>query len=118
MYNQSYRCTYNIAECGEQDIIYQKDVLGIFGLDEFEDKAINDSVADLYERVKSCEELQECMKQCAALFMSEDPMTGLMVLFSFDYMHITHLCLVGYLEQNEELFRNRLDKLKSKLSLL
>ncbi len=115
MYDTTYRCTYNIAECIDQDIMYRKDMLGIFGIEEFDDKAINDSITDLYERVKDNEGLQECMKTCASIFFSEDPITGLMVMFSFDYMYITHQCLSGYIMQNDEVFRERLEKLNSKL---
>ena len=118
MSNTNYTCTYNdVKEEAEQDRLYQKDMLGVFGIDTFEDTAINESIADLYERVKDIAELQECMKNYASLFLSEDPLTGLMVMFSFDYMHTTHQCMVGYLENNQELFRTLLEKLNSRLGI-
>jgi hypothetical protein len=38
------------------------------------------------------------MKKMAAKVMSEDPQTGLCILYSFDYMYLIHECVSEYLD--------------------
>ena len=38
------------------------------------------------------------MKNMAATIMSEDEQCGLLIMYSYDYMHITHKCVSEYLE--------------------
>jgi len=118
MYDTTYKCTYNIAECSEQDIIYRKDLLGIFGLKEFNDTEINKCIEEVYEKVKEHVELQKCMKKGSSKFLTEDLLTGLMVLYSFDFMYITHMCIIGILTDNNELYATSIKKLTSKMSII
>ena len=118
MYDTTYRCTYNTAECSEQISVYQKDMLGTLGIRDFDETKINQAVEDLYEKVKDCADLQECMKKGAAIFLTEDMLTGFMVLFSFDYLHITHACISAFLADDNDLFENAIKKLVSKINEL
>jgi len=118
MYDITYKCTYNNAECSEQTIVYQKDMLGIFGLKEFDDNAINKCVEEIYEKIKERDEFQECMKKGSNKFLTEDPITGFMVMFSFDFMYITHMCIQAVLNNNNELYETSMQKLKSKMDII
>jgi hypothetical protein len=85
------------------DLIYQSDYLQIFGLVEYNDIAINAEIKKLYENdlVKTNVKLKECMKKTASMFLSEDLELGFMVLFSYDYLFATHLCICDILENKE-----------------
>ena len=118
MYDITYKCTYNNAECSEQDIVYQKDMLGICGIKEFDDNTMNQCVEEIYEKIKDHPEFQDCMKKGSAKFLTEDLLTGLMVMFSFDFMYITHTCIKSVLTNDSELYETSIKKLKSKMEIL
>ena len=112
MYNTKYECRYNKDEVfldtdnvteDEKDIVrdtlYREDLIYIFEIkkdDEFD--IFNTKFTDLYNKLKDCLELRECMKTAAAKFISEDEETGLCILYSYDYMYVTHLCVSEYLD--------------------
>jgi len=82
------------------DLIYQRDYLQIFGLTEFDYNLINAEMKKIYETsgVKSNTRFQECIKRAANMFLTEDLELGFMVLFSYDYLFDTHLCICDVLE--------------------
>jgi hypothetical protein len=81
--------------------IYRQDLLNIFGLDDFVDTEINQKIAKLLKLLNQHNELHECMLIASKnLCGSEDEMSGLMVLFSFDYLYLTHPCICEYLLTN------------------
>jgi hypothetical protein len=51
------------------------------------------------EKIKDCKELHECAVGVASRFLSNDPQLGLMILFSFDFLYLTHKCVSEYLEK-------------------
>jgi predicted phosphohydrolase len=114
MYNTKIICTYNnkdfFKDFGNidnmtkkdkefyQDAYYRYELLNIFGLEEYNENAIDEAMHDLYEKVKECKELKECMLKLAANFMSLDEELGLMFLFAYDYMYLSHICISEFLE--------------------
>jgi len=86
-----------------RDILYKEDLQYIFGLNQIDDAnpflLFNTLIPQLYKQVQSSPELCKIMYDaaCHHLF-SEDKETGLCVLFSFDYLHLTHDCIRSYLE--------------------
>jgi len=114
MYDTKFVCTYNndyifkglenidiMSEKNKeiyQDAYYRYELLSIFGLEEYNEKEISEAVATLYEKVKDCKELKECMHKLASKFMSADEELGLMMLFAYDYMYISHICISEFLE--------------------
>jgi hypothetical protein len=86
-----------------RDILYKEDLEHIFGLNQMDDAnpflLFNKLIPRLYKQVQSSPELCKIMYDaaCHHLF-SEDEETGLCVLFSFDYLHLTHDCIRSYLE--------------------
>ena len=81
-----------------RDAIYRQEVLDILGMEDYNETEMVRTVRDLYENVQASEELKECALKLAGHFMSEDAEFGLMLLFAFDYMHFTHICICEYLE--------------------
>ena len=111
MYNTSVICTYknddifcesdNVNDNEKdfiRDAIYRQEILNILDLDHFDELEINKELDELYEKIKECEELKECALGVASRFLSNDPQLGLMILFSFDFMYITHKCVSEYLD--------------------
>jgi hypothetical protein len=114
MYNTKLVCAYNsdeifkglenIGEMTEkdkeefQDAYYRYELLSILGLEEYDEKELVAAVSDLYEKIKDCTELKECMLKLAANFMSLDEELGLMFFFAYDYMYLSHICISEFLE--------------------
>jgi hypothetical protein len=113
MYNINYTCIYNkkdiflkeeeetLSEYDKDDVrdeLYRQDFLNIFGLEEYDDKLIDAEIAKLYERIKECDYLENCIINAAVKFLTEDKLIGLMVLHSFCYLDASHKCISEFLE--------------------
>jgi hypothetical protein len=114
MYNTKVECTYykediflptdNITEEEREfirDTIYRQEVLNIFELEDFDENKLAESMHELFEKIKECKPLNDCVEKAAAQFMATDKEFGLQILFSFDFMYLTHICISEYLEKNE-----------------
>jgi hypothetical protein len=114
MYNTKVKCTYNTPEIFLEtdkvndndkkfirDVIYRQELLDIFGMDEYDDKKINKAIYELYEKIKDCTQLKDCMLQLSNNFMSLDEKIGLLLLFSYDFLYLTHDCVCEFLEKGE-----------------
>ena len=125
MYNTKFICTYNLPgiflESDEindtekqfvRDVIYRQELLDILGLNEYNETDMNKCIHELYERVKDCKELKECILKLSTHFMSVDIEFGMMILFAFDYMYISHICISEYLETGN-ISKHNISKLNS-----
>jgi hypothetical protein len=114
MYNTKIVCTYNAPEVFDatdnisdtekefiRDALYRQELLDILGMNEFNESEMNRSIHELYEQIKNNEELTNFMTKLAGRFLSEDLELGLMILFAYDYMYLTHICISEYLERGE-----------------
>jgi hypothetical protein len=124
MYNTKIECTYNTSEIFLEtdnitndeemfirNVIYRQELLDIFGLEDFNELNINDAIEDLYELIKESEDLKMCFSNLANKIFSNDKKSGFVLLFAFDYMYISHLCISEYLEKNN-ISKKNIDKLK------
>jgi hypothetical protein len=130
MYNTKVICTYNTDEIFSEmdkinsedetfirDAIYRQELLNIFGIEEYNDKEMNDAIHNLYEKVKECKEckeLKECMVKLSSDFMSLDEELGLLLLYSYDYMYLTHICVSEFLETGK-ISHNNIFNLKNQI---
>jgi len=114
MYNTKVNCTYydtdifldtdDVSESDKEfirDTIYRQELLNILGIVDFNDIEMEKGINKLYEKIKDCIVLRECMLKTASRFLSDDAEFGLMILFAFDYMFVTHICISEYLEKGE-----------------
>ena len=114
MYNTKAICTYNDADVfletddlSDKDkefirnTLYRQELLNILGIVDFNDIEMEKGINNLYEKVKNCGPLKDCMLKMASRFYSEDDTFGLMILFAYDYMYLTHICISEYLEKGE-----------------
>ena len=111
MYDTKFKCRYHnddvFLETDDltdeeknyiRDIIYKEDILNIFLIDFNDDVAFNSVIDELYNKIKDFLPFKECMKKMATKIMSEDEQYGLILMYSYDYMYITHKCVSEYLE--------------------
>jgi hypothetical protein len=112
MYNTKYICTYNDSdvfletdEISEeekhfiQDTLYRSDLLHIFDVEDFDEDIFDKIISELYAKIYVQPDLSLLMECLANGFMSIDKEFGLMILFSFDYLHLTHPCVCEFLEK-------------------
>ena len=115
MYNTNFICTYNTPEVfletdvisdDDKDfirnVIYRQELLNILEIDEYNEKELNTSINKLYEIIKDCVELKECIvKVLSNLMIQESNEFGLMLLYSYDYMYLTHICVSEFIEKGK-----------------
>ena len=130
MYNTKYQPIYknknifaNEDELSETDkdiiidALYREDLMNILGVENFNEEDVNKIISDLHSKVSIHPDLTLLMKQAANSFMSEDNEFGLIILFSFDYLDITHSCLCEFLETGI-ISQEKINTLKNALSSL
>lgn len=115
MYDTTIECTYHKTEYSQQEIEYQKDYLRLFQLEEFNLEIINKTVEELYKKLKSSNEMRECIKLAANQMFSEDEILGTMILFSFNYLSYTVPCINTFLNNNLDEHVIAVNNLRNKL---
>ena len=136
MYNTKVVCTYNTPEVFLEtdnitddektfirNIIYRQEFLNVLNIDyensyDDNEEKISEAIKDLYNRVKKCEKMSKCMVKVVqkhmnvGKYMTSDEELGMMLLLSYDYMYLTHICISEFIETgdiDDENIRN-LDK--------
>jgi len=129
MYNINYKCRYHkndiFLETDEitndekeyiKDIMYKEDLINIFDLKETDDfNCLNDNLSNIYKKIKNNCDLKECMILSASKLLSKDEQTGLCILYSYDFMYLTHDCISDYLKSNL-IMEDKIKKLKQCLN--
>ena len=81
-----------------RNTIYRQELLNILEMNDYNEVDMNIAIHQLYNRVKDCDDLKKCMQKLAGHFMSDDEEFGLMIMFSYDYMYLTHICISEFIE--------------------
>ena len=115
MYDSNFECTYHKAEHSKQEEEYRNNLLKVFQLTEFNDEEINKQIRTLFIQVKESEYMTQCMSKAAQIMLSEDELIGFMVLFSFDFLHLTVPCLHHMLKNSTKEYDEALSHLRNKL---
>lgn len=126
MYNTKYIITYNdenvfneednITEKDKEfvrEALYRNDILNIFDIEDFDVDIINDKVDQLFEKLKNNTEFLNLLNNFANIYLSEDPIIGLYILFTYDILYIAHPCICEFLDKGKvsEENINKLNKL-------
>ena len=127
MYNTNVVCTYNTPEVfletdnvtdGEKsfirDTIYRQELLDIFEINDYNEFELNNRMLELYDKVKGFKWLQECMTKLALNFISNDKEIGFAILFSYDYLFLTHICICEFFETGK-ITEESIEKLKKSI---
>jgi hypothetical protein len=129
MYNVKYECRYNKDNVfletdnvtdDEKDyirnILYREDLFNILDINDTEEVECFDTIiCDLYKQLINSNELRECMRQASATIISENEELGLCILFSYDFLYITHICICEYLETGK-VCNDKIKLLKNKIN--
>ena len=75
-----------------RNCIYRQELLNAFSLDEYDDEAINKTVAELFPIATQCG---------IPSVQDDDPMVGFMMLFSFDYFYYAHPLICEMLQTGQ-----------------
>ena len=126
MYNTKIVCTYHTPEVfletdtiseGEKEfvrnVIYRQELLDIFEKEDFSENEMSDEISKLYKKLENCDNLRECMRKISERFTckEDNEEVGLLILFSYDYMYLTHLCVCEFLEKGK-VSNKKMNKLK------
>ena len=122
MYNTKVECTYNTTEVFLEtdnitddektfirNIIYRQELLNVLDIDyenndEDNEEKISEAIKDLYNKVKDSTCLRKCMVKVikkhmnVGKYMTSDEELGMMLLYSYDYMYLTHICISEFIE--------------------
>ena len=125
MYNTKVECTYNTPEVFLEtdnitddeksfirNIIYRQELLNVLDIDyenndDDNEEKINEAIKDLYNLVKDCEKMTKCMVKViekhlsVGKYMTGGEELGMMLLFSYDYMYLTHICISEFIEKGD-----------------
>ena len=114
MYNTKIVCTYHTPDVFlatdeitlsdmefVRDTIYRQELVDILGLEEHDETLMSDALHKLYERLKECTELRACMLKLARRLMTAEEEVGLLILFAYEFMHLTHICVSDFLNRGE-----------------
>jgi hypothetical protein len=125
MYNTKVVCTYNTPEVFLEtdnitddektfirNIIYRQELLNVLDIDnenDYEDneEKISEAIKELYNRAKDSTSLRKCMVKVTekhmnvGKYMTNDEELGMMLLFSYDYMYLTHICISEFIETGD-----------------
>jgi hypothetical protein len=111
MYNTKFVCTYNTPDIFSvddniseeqkgfvRDALYRQELLNILGVEDFDDSEMASALHELYIKAEENQFLKECMIKLCGQFMTTDCEFGLMIMFSYDYMYLTHICVCEFLD--------------------
>lgn len=122
MYNTKVVCTYNTPEVFLEtdnitddektfvrNIIYRQELLNVLDIDnenDYEDneEKISEAIKELYSKLKDSTSLRKCMVKVTekhlnvGKYMTGGEELGMMLLFSYDYMYLTHNCISEFIE--------------------
>lgn len=112
MYDTKYLCRYHKDDIfletddvtnEEKDfirhILYKEDLLSIFKIDAEQEFEIFDIIlGEIYDKIKDNEFLQNCMIKVSSSLFCQNVEFGLCLLYSYDFMSLTHKCVSEYLE--------------------
>ena len=103
MYNTKYICSYTAPvnkniDADKDNSVYRKDILNIFSIDTFNETIITNEIDNILHKVKLHPEFKICLEKMSQIYKVNDLGVGLLLLYSFDYLYLTHPCICEFLE--------------------
>ena len=95
------------------DYLYKNELLSAFNLEEFDEKQVNSKIQNLYithfvfndndndKKTKGKIGLKNIMKKASEKLLIDDEEVGFIMLFSYSYFHLAHLCLCEFFNDGE-----------------
>jgi hypothetical protein len=104
------------------DKLYREELLFAFQLDKYEDLVINTKITGLYNYIQNNLsnpqdkiDFEDCLKVATTKYFQMgniDLELGFVLLFSYNYFHIMHLCLIDFFKDGS-FSKNNMDTLKN-----
>ena len=127
MYDIEYVCSYmdddvfvetdDVNDAEKEFIlncIYRQDLLNIFQLEIFDESVINKNIDKIYDKIKHNQDIIKCVSTIGQQHGVANDMSFLL-LFSFDYLYLTHKCVTEILV-NGEISQETISQLYLKIS--
>jgi len=95
------------------DYLYKNELLSAFNLEEFNEKLVNSRIQELYithfffndddgeKKIKYKTGFKKIMKKASEKLLIDDEEVGFIMLFSYSYFHLTHLCLCEFFKDGD-----------------
>jgi len=95
------------------DYLYKNELLCAFNLEEFNEKLVNSRIQELYithfffndddgeKKIKYKTGFKKIMKKASEKLLIDDEEVGFIMLFSYSYFHLTHLCLCEFFKDGD-----------------
>ena len=87
------------------ELLYQGEMLKVFKIEDFHiigsNDAIKAKITILFNMLSGHSKMVECMRKTAAFMLNDDLELGLMILFSFDYLYLIHICICEFIENGK-----------------
>ena len=121
MYICDFICTYKMMDNDDdRNDLYRIQILQAFGLNCYDDEALNKKIAELYFHMKEkeCAPLKEIIEESYKVnqHICVCDMLVFTFLFSYDYFDLFHKCLIDFFTHGrilEETKNNLIDKIKN-----
>ena len=110
----------NLSDTFTSKYLYETEILHAFNMDNFNEAIINTKIEELYNHICTLRETNQTANVLLnySLFLSsntlltEDEHSGFIILFSYQFFHITHLCISDLLcEDSQFISRTNIDSL-------
>ena len=124
MYDCNYSCRYHREDVFLEtdgandyekelirDYLYKEDILEIFIIENNNIDLLDKSIDDLYDKIKESDELNDIMLVVASKNNTLEPIIGLCILYCFDFMNFTHVCVSEYIK-TKQISRENLETLQ------
>ena len=110
MYNTDFVCTYKQHEEEEQDDMYRIQLLQVYNLDTWNDTAINNTTASIFNKYIDNLDMKEILNKASdsdklsniKLYIADDDLTIFTGLFQYELFNLIHLCICD-LEKSSEI---------------
>ena len=98
----------NLSDTFTSKYLYESEILHAFNMNNFDETAINTKIEELYNHICSLRETNQTANVLLSysLFLSsntllsDDEHSGFIILFSYQFFHITHLCISDILSED------------------
>tara|TARA_Y100000389_G_scaffold188941_1_gene212089 strand:- start:788 stop:1156 length:369 start_codon:yes stop_codon:yes gene_type:complete len=105
MYITDFVCTYKQHDIDDQHNMYQQQLLQAFNLEAWDDKVVNNSVEEIYEKFKDNQDIKDILNKIKdvekgsmlMLLLGSEDIGIFQLLFRFDLFDITHRLLCALL---------------------
>ena len=84
-----------------RNCIYRQELLNLFDLEEFDEDLMNQRMDFLYKKIESDPDFQIILEKLQDTYFLRSKEVSFTLLFSFDYLYMTHACFCDLFESGK-----------------